>query len=298
MIINASGRCDIVAYYMPWFIERIKAGFVDVRNPYYPTLVSRISLLKQDVDGIVFCTKNPLPLLQYQEELKDYPLFIQVTITPYRKDIEPFVIDKRKVIAAFIELSKRYGKSCVQLRYDPILINATYTMDYHFKMFERLCEQCSDYTDTIIISFVDKMKNTLKHQKEMALIDLDETTIRQLAYGLSNIAKKYKMKIKTCAEAYDLQEFGIVNEPCFGMVEYYSMTGRIKRIKKGKTRKHCDCLSMADVGAYNCCAHYCQYCYANYDEDIIEKNRLLHDAHSTMILGKLQKEDQIKERRN
>lgn len=297
MIINASGRCDVVAYYMPWFIQRLKAGFVDVRNPYYPTQVSRISLLKEDVDGIVFCTKNPLPLLQYQEELKDYPLFIQITITPYRKDIEPFVIDKTKIIDAFIELSKRYGKNRVQLRYDPILINADYDIAYHILMFERLCKKLYGYTDTIIISFVDKMKNTLKHQKELGLLDFDEATVCQLAYGLAQIAKKYEMKIKTCAEAYDLKEFDILNEPCFGIKEYYIMTGQIKKIKKGKTRKNCDCLSMADVGAYNCCAHYCKYCYANYDEAKIEKNRNMHDVNSTMILGKLQKEDIVKERR-
>lgn len=297
MIINASGRCDIVAFYMPWFIQRLKAGFVDVRNPYYPIQVSRISLLKQDVDGIVFCTKNPLPLLQYQEELKDYPLFIQVTITPYRKDIEPFVFDKRKIIAGFIELSKRYGKKRVQLRYDPILINAVYTVDYHILMFERLCQQLYGYTDTIIISFVDKMKNTLKHQEEMGLIDFDEATIHQLAAGLSQIAKQYEMKIKTCAEPVDLHEYGILNEPCFGIQEYYIMTGKLKKIRKGKTRENCECLSMADIGAYNCCPHYCKYCYANYDESKIEKNRQLHDINSTMILGKLQKEDRIKERR-
>ena len=63
MILFVSGRTDIPAFYSNWFINRVKAGFVDVRNPFNQNLVSRINF--SDVDAILFCTKNPVPILKY-----------------------------------------------------------------------------------------------------------------------------------------------------------------------------------------------------------------------------------------
>ena len=80
MILNVSGRTDIVAFYSDWFRNRYQEGYVDVRNPFYPKQVSRIYF--EDVDAIVFCTKNPLPIIDYLEEIKK-PILFQVTLTPY-----------------------------------------------------------------------------------------------------------------------------------------------------------------------------------------------------------------------
>ena len=85
MILNVSGRTDIVAFYTEWFMNRYKEGYVDVRNPFYERLVSRIYF--DDVDLIVFCSKNPLPIIPYIEKI-DNPIIFNVTITPYHKDIE------------------------------------------------------------------------------------------------------------------------------------------------------------------------------------------------------------------
>ena len=94
MILNVSGRTDVVAFYTPWFMNRYKAGFVDVRNPIYPKLVSRIYF--DDVDCIVFCTKNPHPILPFLKEIKQ-PILFQVTLTPYKSDIEPNIFDKKEI---------------------------------------------------------------------------------------------------------------------------------------------------------------------------------------------------------
>lgn len=96
MILNVSGRCDIVAFYTPWFMNRYKEGFVDVRNPFYPNLVSRINFL--DVDLIVFCTKNPIPIIDHIKEIK-IPIIFQVTITPYKEEIEK-IKSKKEIIQA------------------------------------------------------------------------------------------------------------------------------------------------------------------------------------------------------
>lgn len=107
MILNVSGRCDIVAFFTPWFMKRLEEGFVDVRNPFYPKLVNRIYF--KDVDLIVFCTKNPIPILEEIENIK-IPILFHITITPYKKDIEENVVDKRKItkklVVLFLQLPK------------------------------------------------------------------------------------------------------------------------------------------------------------------------------------------------
>lgn len=117
MILNVSSRCDVVAFNTPWFINRLKEGFVDVRNPFYEKLVSRIYF--KDVDLIVFFTKNPIPILGKLESI-EIPILFHITITSYKKDIEENVIDKRKIIEAVKIISKKIGKDNIYIRYDPI----------------------------------------------------------------------------------------------------------------------------------------------------------------------------------
>ena len=135
MILNISGRTDIVAFYTPWFINRYKEGFVDVRNPIYPKLVSRIYF--NDVDLIVFCTKNPHPILPFLKVINK-PILFQVTLTPYKKDIEPNVFNKKQVIEDIKEISNLLGKENVYVRYDPIFLSKKYSLEYHIKAFEKI----------------------------------------------------------------------------------------------------------------------------------------------------------------
>ena len=94
MILNVSGRTDVVAFYSDWFMNRYKEGFLDARNPFNKKLVSRIYF--DDVDLILFCTKNPTPIIDKLKYINK-PILFQVTLTPYRNDIEPNVIDKNKI---------------------------------------------------------------------------------------------------------------------------------------------------------------------------------------------------------
>ena len=132
MIISASRRTDIPAYYALWFLRRLEAGFVCVRNPVNFHQVSRIPLSPEVVDGIVFWTKNPTPMLDRLPLLKDYPFYFQFTLTAYAQDLEPGVPNKNEVIIpAFQELSRRIGPERVIWRYDPILPTPKYNIDYH-----------------------------------------------------------------------------------------------------------------------------------------------------------------------
>ena len=175
MILNVSGRTDIVAFYTEWFMNRYREGFVDVRNPFYFSQVSRIYF--KDVDMIVFCTKNPLPIIPYLKEIS-IPIIFQITLTSYNKDIEVNVINKSDVIEGIKEISNILGRDNVYVRYDPILLNRSYSVNYHVKAFDKMCKLLNGYVKHIIVSFVDDYKNVRSNRdilrlKEFASIDYE-----------------------------------------------------------------------------------------------------------------------------
>ena len=133
MIIQTGMRTDIPAFYSDWFANRLREGFVLVRNPYNPSSVTRYDLNPDVVDMIGFCSKNPAPMLKYMDLLKPYGQYWFVTITPYGKEIEPNVPDKDAVIAAFCRMSEIVGVNSMGWRYDPILIDQDWTADRHSK---------------------------------------------------------------------------------------------------------------------------------------------------------------------
>lgn len=291
MILNISSRTDIIAFYTPWLLNRIKEGYVDVRNPFYPTKVSRIYF--QDVDLIVFCTKNPLPILPYLKEIK-IPFIFQVTLTPYKKDIELNVPDKKKIVEAILKISKIVGKDNVYVRYDPILINNNYTVEYHVESFQRLCSLLDGSVKHIIISFVDMYKNVEKNMSVLKLKEIANEDLEFLCKSFSKIASMHGIRLQSCYEQDRLILYGISNEPCLSKEFAYQLTG--KKYPKWQAR-NCHCVSMADIGEYNTCHHLCKYCYANYDEKKVQKNIFKHDVNSSLLIGHLKENDEIKVRK-
>jgi len=292
MILNISGRTDIVAFYSPWFLNRLKEGFVDVRNPLYPTQVSRIYF--SDVDGIVFCTKNPIPMLSWIDDIK-IPFLIHITLTPYKKDIEPNVFAKGKIIEAIKKLSFKVGSDKVFVRYDPILINDKYSVSYHIKAFENLCKLLDGYVSRIIVSFVDNYKNVQKNINVLRIKPFDESIYKEIGTNFSKIAKKYHMTVQTCSERRNLGEYGFLISDCLTKEMASELTNQ-STFKKWRSRnnKNCNCVEMVDIGGYNTCPHFCKYCYANYDEEKVIHNKNNHDPNSTMLVGHVNSDDIIK----
>ncbi len=291
MILNVSGRTDVVAFYTPWFINRYKEGFLDVRNPFYKKSVSRIYF--KDVDAIVFCTKNPLPIIKYLDII-DKPIIFHVTLTPYKKDIEPNVIAKGKVIDGIKEISKIIGIENVYVRYDPILINNKYTVDYHIKSFNHLCEILDGYVSHFIISFIDDYKNVRNNSKELNLKEFTKDDYERIGINFSKSAKEHGMTIQTCDEEKNLVEYGFIKRDCVDHSLIFKLTGKTD-FPVWKER-NCRCVAMADVGYYNSCNHMCKYCYANFDEKQVKENIKLHNKNSSLIIGELKKDDIIKVR--
>ena len=291
MILNVSGRTDIVAFYSKWFMNRYKDGYVDVRNPFYPKLVSRIYF--DDVDLIVFCTKNPLPILDNLNKINK-PIIFHVTLTPYGKDIEPNVIPKGKIINGIKTLSNMIGVDNVYVRYDPILINEKYDINFHIKSFKSLCEKLNGYIKHIIVSFVDDYKNVRNNMEVLKLIKFDDNIYKIIGENFSKIASNNGMTVQTCFEKNDLSEYGFISSPCVSKELAFSLTG--KKFPKWKAR-NCGCAEMVDIGVYNTCKHFCKYCYANFDEEKVIENVKKHDDNSSLLIGYLNKDDEIKIRK-
>ena len=293
MILNVSGRTDIVAFYSEWFMNRYKEGFVDVRNPFNPSLISRIYF--EDVDAIMFCSKNPLPIIDYLEEIKK-PIIFHITLTGYKRDIEKNVPNKKEIIEGIKKISKIIGIDRVFVRYDPVLINEEYTVEYHIKAFDKLCEKLNGYVKNIIISFIDDYKNVQNNMNILKLKTIDNNDLERIGICFSDSAKRHNMMVQTCAEDDNLTEYGFTKNDCLSQRLAFEITGKDYKIGTIRKGTSCNCVETVDIGYYNSCPHMCAYCYANYNEKEVKTNYLNHDKTSSLLIGKIAEKDIIKRR--
>ena len=294
MILFASGRTDIPAFYSNWFINRVKAGFVDVRNPFNQKLVSRIYF--SDVDLIMFCSKNPLPMINKLDILK-VPVLFHVTITPYSKDVEPNIPDKRLIIEGVKKLSLVLGIDNVVLRYDPIFLSDKYNVDYHIRAFDKLCKNLNGYVNKIIVSFMDEYKNVRSNKNILKYRTFTREDYKKIGEAFSKSAMDNGMSVQTCFEDNDLTEYGFVKGECLSHELAYILTGKKFKSSNVRKEKKCECVQMVDIGDYNSCMHMCKYCYANYDEKAVSSNFKMHDDNSSLLIGSIQSDDVIKVRK-
>ncbi len=296
MIISASRRTDIPSFYSNWFFNRIKDGFVYVRNPMNIHQIGRISLSPDVVDGIVFWTKNPTPMLERLNELEKYTYYFQFTINPYGTDVEPNVPSKNDIIIpTFQRLSSIIGKEKVIWRYDPILFNEKYSMKYHVKYFRLLADKLANYTEKCTVSFIDFYKNTQKNINSLGIIDLPLEQKIELMGIFNEIAKEYNIYVDTCAEDIELDQLGITHAHCIDRSRLEKIGSFKLNIDKDHSqRAECGCVASIDIGAYNTCKNGCLYCYANFSSKTVLSNYLKHDPNSPLLFGNIGEDDVIK----
>ena len=292
MIINTGQRTDIPAFYADWFANRLKEGFVCVRNPYYPEQVSRYRLDPSVVDCIGFCTKNPAPMFKYMDLLKNFGQYWFVTITPYGRDIEPNVKDKHELLEDFKKLSGIVGVNSVGWRYDPIFITDKYSMEYHLRAFEKIAAALDGFTKTAVISFIDlyaKVKRNFPEAREV-------TKEQRLTLGkeMIKIAAAHGMTLKPCAEGDELAPYGAECGGCMRIGDYEKAIGKkLNAPKKKGARAECACYLSCDIGAYNTCRHLCKYCYANAEPSVVLAQSRRHDTKSPFLIGNYKEGDLI-----
>lgn len=299
MIISASRRTDIPACYAGWLINRLRAGYVLVRNPMNPRRISKIALTPDVVDGLVLWTKNPLPLIPYLDELSAYPYYFQFTLTGYGRDIEPGLPDKKRVLLpAFKHLAERTCKKRVIWRYDPIFFSNKYTPEYHLSCFEKMAAELENYTECCVISFMDNYRNTRRNEKQLAAVNVGDEALHSFAAQLFKIATRHGIKLQTCAESMDFADIGITQSACVDKALLEEIGGFKLNVKKdANQRAECCCAGSIDIGAYNTCPNGCLYCYANYNAAMVAKNYASHNPDGEMLFGRLMPGDIVTERK-
>ena len=294
MILNTGSRTDIPAYYSDWFYNRIKEGFVLARNPYYPTQVTKYVLNPEVIDVIVFCTKNPSPMLDRISQLSAFDMFWFVTITPYGKEIEPHVPSKELVIESFQKLSEKVGKERTSWRYDPIFITDKYSVNYHIEQFHQMAKALAGYTEQCVVSFIDLYEKTKRNF--IGIRSVTKTEQETIIAAFSQIAKENKLQIHLCCENADLTRENVDADGCMSKTVLEKALGcRLNVPQKKTARAECSCLLGADIGAYNTCGHGCLYCYANYNKETVMRNMKLHHISSPLLIGEISETDVIKQ---
>lgn len=299
MILSVSRRTDIPNYYSQWFFNRIKEGFLYVRNPFNPRQVSRIDLSPRVVDCIVFWTKNPAAMLGRLEELAEYSYYFQFTLTGYGRDVEPGLPDKRRVlIPTFRKLAEQIGRERVIWRYDPIMISGTYTADYHLKAFGEIADSLKDHTERVVISFLDFYAKTQRNMKGLDPEELNGERMRSIAGAMAEIAGRNHLRIETCAEMTGMEDLGIAHGSCIDKTLVERIAGyELKAGKDKNQRPQCGCIESVEVGTYDTCMNGCKYCYANFNREKVRELAGLYDVHGPLLCGILQPEDKVTERK-
>jgi hypothetical protein len=267
MILSASRRTDIPAFYGDWFMERLREKEALVKNPMNPRQVSKLDLSPENIDCIVFWTKNPVNFIKHLKEIDDlgYRYYFQFTLNPYDKDIETNLEEKSGLVNTFMELSNLIGKKKVVWRYDPVIINEKYTLKYHEIYYSALYEKLSKYTEKCVISFIDEYYFLKDEFKRLNIHELNDEEIEKVSAMIASVVNgsETKLTIASCCEKVLLTQYGITRNKCIDETLINELFNLNIKYKKDKgQRRECNCTQSRDIGAYNTCGHGCIYCYA------------------------------------
>lgn len=295
MLINISGRTDIVNYYSEWMFKRFEEGYVLSRNSLFQNSVRRYELTPEKVDCLIFGSKNFSPVLGRIHEITErFPSYFYYTITAYGRDVEPGVPDIDTSMETFRALSRIVGSRRVAWRYDPVLLTKEYTVETHLETFERIAKGLSGQFDRCIFSFVEMYK---KHEINFPeLIPLTAEDKDRIAEGLGRIAAREGFILQTCGPEADYAKYGIHTSGCVTLDILGRANGlEFRKLKHKGFRKGCHCMESRDIGALNSCLNGCKYCYANKNAQLPRENFALHDPESPLLIGHLKPTDRLED---
>ncbi|MEI7810966.1 MAG: DUF1848 domain-containing protein [Ignavibacteria bacterium] len=301
MIISASRRTDIPAYYSRWFMSRINEGFCLVPNPFNSKQISLVNLTPVEVTAIVFWTRNPASLIEHLDILdkRGYKYYFQYTLNNYPKIYEPYNPQYEHSLKCFKELSSKIGKGRVIWRYDPIIITSDLSLQFHADNFSKICSAVSGYTKRVVISIVDDYKKTLRRLSKLNTDFKENQTekndIEKLLKFIVTEASKNGIAVESCAEAKDYGHLGIIHGKCIDDKILKDELGIDTGYKKDKSQRlECGCAVSRDIGMNNTCLMGCEYCYATVSHETSVKNRKTHNPDFPVLLQWELPEDVLK----
>ncbi len=290
MIISASYKTDIPTFYGEWFMNRVRAGYCKIVNPWNRNQISRVSLDLQDVDGIIFWTKNIAPFLPHLKEIHGlgYRFIVQHTINNYPRALEHSVVDAQRSVQHLREVSNAYGPRTCVWRYDTIIMSSLTPPEFHRENFARLCDDLNGVTDEVVVSFANLYQKTLRNMnragEEFGFTWHDPTADekRSLLRDLIPIANAKGMQVTVCSQP-DLVVPGTSEARCIDARRLEEVTGRSIRAELRGARKECGCFASKDIGDYDTCPHGCVYCYAVQNRSLAQRRYHEHDPQSEFL---------------
>lgn len=294
LVISASRRTDIPNHYVSWFLQRLREGYVLVRNIRDYHQVRKIDLTAKAVACIVFWTKNPAPLMEHLAAISSYPYYVHFSITPYGSDIEPKIPPLGESIDCFKRLADAIGKERVIWRYDPVFVSKKYPIEYHLASFNYIAHNLKGHTLRCVFSFLDIYHHLVKQMEILEVLPVDEKSRHTLVHNFALQTQENQMEIQTCAEGYDFSAYGVTHTSCIDADIIERLSGFA--IEKGRDqgqRKNCRCAPSVDIGMYNTCLNLCTYCYANHSERKVHTNYAQARSNSPLLIGTLGKNDVV-----
>jgi hypothetical protein len=296
LIISASRRTDIPAFYSRWFINRIRAGYCTVPNPFNPQQVSTISLAPQDVEVIVFWTRHARPLLPFLGELdrSGYRYYFQYTLMDNPRLLDPRTPSLDVALDTFYRLADCVGPERVIWRYDPIVFSQATGASFHCERFAHIAGALRGRTRRVVISVMDLYRKTERRLRQLADQGLEVASYSGrpsarfdgLMGDLVQAACQNGMEITSCAEEIDLRPYGIRPGKCIDDEYIRRVFGLAVGARKDPTqREACGCVVSRDIGMYDSCLFGCRYCYATSSFERARLNWREHDPQSPSLLG-------------
>ena len=295
MIVSASRRTDIPAFYSQWFMNRVRAGWCLVPNPMNARQVTRVPLTSSAVDGIVFWSKDPSPLLPYIDELerKGLRFYFQFCLNDYPTAFEPYVPPVDARVETFLGLARRVGAERLVWRYDPIIISNATPYEYHRERFSWIAQELKGATRRVMVSIVDFYRKTERRlsqlESEGYQFCRDPISAGGIAHLLGDVAaaaKRSGMEAFTCAEECDFTAAGVPPGRCIDERILNSIGGLGLRYQKDPgQRQSCLCMLAKDIGMNDTCGHGCVYCYATQNPVAARRRLAEHDPDSPAIWG-------------
>ena len=291
MIISASYKTDIPAFYGQWFRNRLHAGFCRMVNPYNRNQHQLISLRTDDVDGFVFWTKNLNPFLDTLSEVdnRGFPFVVQYTINGYPRALESCVVDTERSLDNFCAGSDKYGPRSFVWRYDPIVFSTITDVEFHLRNFAYLAKRLSGYTNEVVVSFMQLYKKTLSNMESAALehdfdwFDPPSEDKRKLLNNFMDIAMEHQISLAICTQP-DLMVRGVKEARCIDGERLAAVAGREFRSRIKGMRTGCGCYESKDIGDYDTCPHGCIYCYAVQRRPLALQRFQAHDSSGEYLI--------------
>jgi hypothetical protein len=286
MIISASYKTDIPAFYGRWFLERLRAGYCEVANPYNGRPF-RVSLRREDVDGFVFWTKNLQPFSGVLAEVRErgFPFVVQYTVNGYPRELERSVADWRRAVEHLRRLAGEFGPRAGVWRYDTILMTALTPPEWHLANFQTISRELEDVVDEVVVSFAHFYRKTRRNLTMAACAQGFEWTDppvedkRRLLETLGAIAGAHGQRVTVCAQP----EMGGEPARCIDAERLSAVAGYPVRARTKGNRPGCECAESRDIGAYETCPHGCVYCYAVDAAARARRNWARHDPAAGLL---------------